>query len=74
VGQADATAQLTALGFHVVPVPVDDPTVDPGSVSRTDPPEGTPTTAGSTITIFVARQPIVPSSAPASVGPSASIR
>lgn len=71
VAQQDATNQLKALGFNVNVLMIDDPTVLPGTVSHTDPAEGTPVTTGSTITIFVANQPVV-HSPPTSAGPSAS--
>ena len=59
------------LGFNVNVLMIDDPTVPPGTVSHTDPAEGTPATTGSTITIYVANQPAV-HSPPTSAGPSAS--
>ena len=71
VPRQDATNQLKALGFLVNVVQVDDPTVPPGTVSRTDPAEGSQVTTGSTITIFVARQPVQPSPS-TSVGASVS--
>jgi hypothetical protein len=55
--QQGATNQLKALGFTVNVIMIDDPTVAPGTVSHTDPAEGTPATTGSTITIFVSKRP-----------------
>lgn len=67
---ADATSQLQGLGFHVVTAQTDDTTVSPGDVSRTDPPEGSSVTVGSTITIYVANGPPTPT--PTTPTPTAS--
>ncbi len=50
-------AQLTKLGLVVTPTPESSDTVPVGSVTRTDPTEGTSVTFGSPITIFVSTGP-----------------